>query len=119
VLLEVNVAGEASKFGFKPALLEAQLETLIHEMPRLDLQGLMAIPPFAAKAEDSRKYFALLREVRDRLQEKLRVGLPELSMGMSGDYEVAIEEGATLIRVGTAIFGERTGKTWRPVAGED
>lgn len=113
VLLEVNVAGEASKFGFKPAALEADLETLLGETPRLEVLGLMAIPPFSPKAEDSRRYFAALRTLRDRLQEKLRVGLPELSMGMSGDYEVAIEEGATLVRVGTAIFGERKGKTWK------
>jgi pyridoxal phosphate enzyme (YggS family) len=118
VLLEVNVAGEGSKFGFKPASLEQELETLIAEMPRLDVGGLMTIPPFSPKAEESRKYFEMLRQLRDRVQEKLRVGLSELSMGMSGDYEVAIEEGATLVRVGTAIFGERTGKTWRPV-GED
>jgi hypothetical protein len=118
VLLEVNVAGEGSKFGFKPAAMEAEIETLIAEMPRLDLLGLMAIPPFSPKAEDSRRYFAKLRELRDRLQTKLRVGLPELSMGMSGDFEVAIEEGATLVRVGTAIFGERKGKTWKPVGGE-
>jgi len=120
VLLEVNVAGEASKFGFKPAALEAEMERLIAEMPRLDVQGLMAIPPFSPKAEDSRRYFAALRELRDGLQEKLQVGLPELSMGMSGDYEVAIEEGATLVRVGTAIFGERKGKAWKAgVGGED
>jgi hypothetical protein len=114
VLLEVNLAGEASKFGFKPARLEAELETLFAEMPRLEVRGLMAIPPVAPKAEDSRRYFAALRGLREGLQEKLRAGLPELSMGMSGDYTVAIEEGATLVRVGTAIFGERTGKTWRP-----
>ncbi len=114
VLLEVNVAGEASKFGFKPAALDEEIETLIATMPRLDILGLMAIPPFAPKPEDSRPYFAMLRCLRDRLQEKLRVGLPELSMGMSGDYEVAIEEGATLVRVGTAIFGERKGKGWKP-----
>jgi pyridoxal phosphate enzyme (YggS family) len=114
VLLEVNVAGEASKFGFNPTALESEMETLISEMPRLDIRGLMAIPPFSPKAEDSRRYFVALREIRDRLQEKLRVGLPELSMGMSGDYEVAIEEGATLVRVGTAIFGERKGKAWKP-----
>jgi hypothetical protein len=122
VLLEVNVAGEGSKFGFKPAALDAGIETLIAGMPRLELLGLMAIPPFSPKAEDSRRYFAALRELRDGLQEKLRVGLPELSMGMSGDYEVAIEEGATLVRVGTAIFGERKGKTWKPPtesSGED
>jgi len=114
VLLEVNVAGEGSKFGFKPATLEADLETLIASMPRLDVLGLMAIPPFSAKPEDSRPYFAALRELRDGLQTKLRVGLPELSMGMSGDYEIAIEEGATMVRVGTAIFGERKGKAWKP-----
>ncbi len=113
ILLEVNVAGEGSKFGFKPATLEAEMETLIAEMPRLDVLGLMAIPPFSPKPEDSRSYFATLRELRNGLQGKLRVGLPELSMGMSGDYEVAIEEGATLVRVGTAIFGERMGKTWK------
>ena len=117
ILLEVNVAGEGSKFGFKPAALESEIETLITEMPRLEVLGLMAIPPFSPKPEDSRRYFAMLREVRDRLQEKLRIGLPELSMGMSGDFEVAIEEGATLVRVGTAIFGERKGKTWKPEAG--
>ncbi len=119
VLLEVNVAGEASKFGFKPATLEAELEKLIAEMPRLEVLGLMAIPPFSTKAEDSRKYFETLRKLRDQLQEKLRVGLPELSMGMSGDYEVAVEEGATLVRVGTAIFGERKGKTWKGEATAD
>jgi hypothetical protein len=113
VLLEVNVAGEASKFGFKPVALEAELEALIESAPRLEVLGLMAIPPFSPKAEDSRPFFARLRTLRDTLQDKLRVGLPELSMGMSGDYEVAIEEGATLVRVGTAIFGERTTKTWK------
>ena len=118
VLLEVNVAGEGSKFGFKPAWLDAEIETVIAEMPRLDVRGLMAIPPLARNAEESRRYFAALRELRDGLQERLRVGLPELSMGMSGDYEVAIEEGATLVRVGTAIFGERKGKEWKPISGD-
>jgi pyridoxal phosphate enzyme (YggS family) len=117
VLLEVNVAGEGSKIGFKPAALEEQMEGLM-ALGRLEIAGLMAVPPFSPKAEDSRRYFAGLRELRDGLQMRLRVGLPELSMGMSGDYEIAIEEGATLVRVGTAIFGERTGKQWRPVAEE-
>lgn len=117
MLLEVNVAGEGSKFGFKPAALEGEIETLIAEMPRLDVAGLMAIPPFSMEPEDSRKYFVMLRELRDGLQTKLRIGLSELSMGMSGDYEVAIEEGATLVRVGTAIFGERKGKEWKPASG--
>ena len=114
ILLEVNVAGEGSKFGFKPAELAGELETMMAELPRLEVAGLMAIPPFHPKPEESRPYFAALRELRDRLQEKLRAGLPQLSMGMSNDYEVAIQEGATLVRVGTAIFGERRGKTWRP-----
>ena len=113
VLLEVNVAGEGSKFGFQPAAIEKELEQLVTGMPRLDVQGLMAIPPYSDAPEESRQYFVILRELRDRLQEKLRVGLPQLSMGMSGDYEIAIEEGATLVRVGTAIFGERKGKEWR------
>ena len=114
ILLEVNVAGEGSKFGFKPAALESDLETIAAELPRLEVAGLMAIPPFTPKPEDARRYFVALRDLRDHLQEQLRVGLPHLSMGMSNDYEVAIQEGATLVRVGTAIFGERRGKTWRP-----
>lgn len=118
VLLEVNVAGEGSKHGFKPARLEEELEAMVNGMPRLEVRGLMAIPPFVPEAEQARRYFVALRELRDRLQERLRVGLPELSMGMSGDFFVAVEEGATMVRVGTAIFGERTGKTWRPEAGE-
>jgi uncharacterized pyridoxal phosphate-containing UPF0001 family protein len=70
----------------------------------------MTIPPLSANPEDSRKYFALLRQLRDRLEKEFRLSLPHLSMGMSGDYRVAVEEGATLIRVGTAIFGERRAK---------
>lgn len=116
VLLEINVAGEGSKFGFKPDLVRQQMETLL-TLPRLQIEGLMAIPPLAPKAELSRKYFVILRELRDTLQQEFRMSLPQLSMGMSGDYEVAIEEGATLVRVGTAIFGTRSGKAWKPVAG--
>jgi len=107
LLLEVNVAGEGSKIGFAPDALRAQIEALL-ELPRLTIEGLMTIPPFAPEAEDSRPYFVALRELRDRLAAEYRVPLPQLSMGMSGDYLVAIEEGATLVRVGTAIFGKRT-----------
>ena len=114
VLLQVNVAGEATKFGFKPSTMEAELEKVISEMPHLDVQGLMTIPPFAVSPEDSRPYFVTLRQLRDYLQDKMKVGLPHLSMGMSGDYEVAIEEGATMVRVGTNIFGNRQGKEWKP-----
>ncbi|MEY2489535.1 MAG: dependent protein [Verrucomicrobiota bacterium] len=107
ILLEVNVAGEGSKIGFAPDSLRAQLETLL-ELPRLTIEGLMTIPPLAPEAEASRKYFSALRDLRDQLAAQFHVGFPQLSMGMSGDFPVAIEEGATLVRVGTAIFGKRT-----------
>jgi pyridoxal phosphate enzyme (YggS family) len=113
VLLEVNVAGEATKFGFTPPKLWAQLEDLL-ALERLQIEGLMCIPPPGPRPEDSRKYFVTLRDLRDALQTEGRVPLPQLSMGMSGDYAVAVEEGATLVRVGTAIFGERRGKAWKP-----
>ncbi len=106
VLLEVNVAGEGSKIGFAPEKLRAELEALL-SLGRLNLEGLMCIPPFAPVAEESRRYFIMLRELRDRLEGEFALKLPELSMGMSNDYEVAIEEGATFVRVGTAIFGGR------------
>src|SRR5256885_15720827 len=106
VLLEVNVAGEWSKFGFQPDKLCEQMEELL-SLPRLSILGLMAIPPLAEEAEPSRKYFVQLRELRDRLQTEFRVDLSQLSMGMTQDFAIAIEEGATLVRVGTAIFGER------------
>ena len=106
VLLEVNVAGEGSKFGFAPATLRAEMEQLL-SLGRLNIEGVMAIPPLAPEAEDSRRYFVMLRELRDDVEREFAMKLPELSMGMSNDYEVAIEEGATLVRVGTAIFGSR------------
>src|SRR5437899_703050 len=106
ILLEVNVAGEGSKFGFKAATLRAELESLLL-LPRLSIEGLMCIPALAEEAETSRKYFVKLRELRDALEQKFQVKLPHLSMGMTNDYSVAVEEGATLVRVGTAIFGER------------
>jgi pyridoxal phosphate enzyme (YggS family) len=107
VLLEVNVAGEGSKIGFAADSLRAEMEALL-ELPRLTIEGLMTIPPLASEAESSRKYFSALRNLRDQFAEQFHVGLPQLSMGMSGDFPVAIEEGATLVRVGTAIFGKRT-----------
>jgi hypothetical protein len=107
VLLEVNVAGEGSKIGFAPDSLRAEMETLL-ELPRLSIEGLMTIPPAAPEAEASRKYFSALRDLRDQFSVQFQVKLPQLSMGMSGDFSVAIEEGATLVRVGTAIFGKRT-----------
>ena len=113
VLLEVNVAGESSKYGFQPEQVRAEMEQLL-ALDRLQIDGLMTIPPLSAEAEDSRKYFAAVRELRDELAATSRVSLPELSMGMSGDFTVAIEEGATMVRVGTALFGHRSGKGWRP-----
>ena len=107
ILLEVNVAGEGSKLGFAPDKLRAEMETLL-ALSRLEIEGLMTIPPFAPAAEDSRRYFVMLRELRDALEKEFTVKLPQLSMGMSNDYAVAIEEGATLVRVGTAIFGARS-----------
>jgi len=109
VLLEVNVAGEGSKFGFTPEKLREDLENLL-ALPRLSILGLMTIPPIADEAEASRKYFVELRELRDRLQTEFHVDLAQLSMGMTQDFAIAVEEGATLVRVGTAIFGERSRK---------
>ena len=109
VLLEVNVAGEGSKFGFKPETLRKEMESLLG-LPRLSILGLMTIPPIAEEAEASRKYFVQLREERDRVQTEFHVDLAQLSMGMTQDFAVAVEEGATLVRVGTAIFGERSRK---------
>jgi pyridoxal phosphate enzyme (YggS family) len=107
VLLEVNVAGEGSKFGFAPDKLRAEMESLL-ALPRLSILGLMTIPPLAKEAEASRKFFVQLRELRDCLQTEFHVDLAQLSMGMTQDFAVAVEEGATLVRVGTAIFGERS-----------
>jgi pyridoxal phosphate enzyme (YggS family) len=107
VLLEVNVAGEGSKFGFKPETLRTEMESLL-ALPRLSILGLMTIPPLAEEAEVSRKHFVQLRQLRDQLQTEFHVDLAQLSMGMTQDFGIAVEEGATLVRVGTAIFGERT-----------
>src|SRR5437588_11608977 len=106
ILIEVNVAGEGSKFGFKATTLRAELESLLI-LPRLSIEGLMCIPPLAEEAEASRRYFVELRELRDALEKEFEVKLPQLSMGMTNDYRVAVEEGAAFVRVGTAIFVER------------
>jgi pyridoxal phosphate enzyme (YggS family) len=107
VLLELNVAGEGSKFGFAPEKLREEMESLL-ALPRLSILGLMTIPPLAKEAEVSRKYFVQLRELRNHLQREFHVDLGQLSMGMTQDFPIAVEEGATLVRVGTAIFGERS-----------
>lgn len=105
-LLEVNVAEEGSKFGFKAETVRAEMESLLG-LPRLSIEGFMCIPPLADEAEASQKYFVKLRELRDSLEQEFNVKLPRLSMGMTNDFPVAVREGATLVRVGTAIFGQR------------
>ena len=106
ILLEVNVAGEASKSGCAPEKLLADLEA-INRLPRIEIHGLMAVPPWSSEPEKSRPHFQRLRGLKARCEQILGAPLPHLSMGMSGDFEVAIEEGATLVRIGTALFGPR------------
>lgn len=106
ILLEVNIVGEASKFGYKSEQLLLDLNKL-NGLPRLEIHGLMTVPPYSPVPEKVRPVFRRLRELREQCQQALGAPLPHLSMGMSGDFEVAIEEGATIVRVGTAIFGER------------
>lgn len=109
ILLEVNVSGEASKYGFDRARLDALFAALDGILPltHVRLDGLMTMAPIVAQAEQARPVFSGLRELRDRLAARCGLPLPQLSMGMTDDFEVAIEEGATLVRVGRAIFGER------------
>jgi pyridoxal phosphate enzyme (YggS family) len=108
ILVEVNMSGEKAKSGIDPEGTGSLIKELM-SLPRLSVEGLMTMPPYSDDPENSRPYFRALRNLRDRLNEGFRgaLALKELSMGMSADFEVAIEEGATLIRVGTAIFGER------------
>jgi PLP dependent protein len=104
VLIEVNAAGEASKSGVAPAEVPRLIEAAC---AAVEILGLMTIPPAERDPERARRHFAALREMRDRLAAAAGLALSELSMGMTGDFEVAIEEGATIVRVGRAIFGER------------
>jgi len=107
VLIEVRVALEETKSGVETRELP-ELAEKIAGLPRLELAGLMCIPPFLEQVEQVRPYFRRLRELRDQLSKSLGRALPVLSMGMSHDFEAAIEEGATEVRLGTALFGERT-----------
>ncbi len=107
ILIEVNVSGEASKFGAGPDHV-AELAERVEALPGLELQGLMTVGAPVARPEQARSGFARLRELREQVAQRLGRPLPELSMGMSGDYEVAVEEGATMVRVGTALFGARS-----------
>ena len=115
VLIEVNVAGESSKFGYAPEKLLAELKE-INSLPRIELHGLMTVAPFAQDAEKVRPVFRRMRELRGQCEDLLGAPLPVLSMGMSGDFEVAVEEGATMIRLGSAVLGPRTAP--KPVAGD-
>lgn len=105
ILIEVNLSGEKTKFGILPE----KAVNLIKDISRcknINIKGLMTIPPFSESPEDSRKYFKMLRILKDDVQKE-GIEMKELSMGMSNDFQVAIEEGATMVRIGTAIFGER------------
>lgn len=106
ILLEINVAGEGSKFGYQPERMLTEFKEII-SLSRLEVHGLMAIPPFTTVPEKARPHFRRLRELREQCEQLLGAPLPHLSMGMSGDFEIAIEEGATIVRIGTALFGER------------
>ena len=106
VLIEVNVGGEETKAGVEPENLKELFEYTL-SLQNLRVLGLMCIPPYLEDPEEVRPYFRRLRELKEELEREFNVELPHLSMGMSHDFEVAIEEGATIVRVGTALFGER------------
>ena len=106
ILLEINVSGEASKFGFSPTDLRQNLEGLLC-LPNIRINGLMTMAPYSEDPETARPVFSKLRILRDELAAKTGQALRELSMGMSGDFEVGIEEGATIVRIGSSIFGHR------------
>lgn len=106
VLLEVNLAGESTKFGYTREQVLAELMA-INALPKLEIHGLMTIAPWSPDPEKARPIFRQLRELKSECEAKLGAPLPHLSMGMSGDFEAAIEEGATIVRVGTSLFGPR------------
>lgn len=107
VFLQVNMGEEAQKTGFIAAEMKQSYEDML-SLENISIEGLMCIPPAAERAEDSRKWFAATRELRDSLETHFTKSIPGLSMGMSSDYAVAIEEGATIVRVGSSIFGSRS-----------
>jgi len=108
ILLEINISGEKTKGGFDSTDMPVALEQ-IDQFPHVAIRGLMTLPPFSDNPEDARPYFSKMRQMRDSLAQQrfTRGRMEELSMGMSHDYQVAIEEGATMVRIGTAIFGKR------------
>lgn len=108
VLMQVNIGREPQKAGILPKDAMELGREILANAPALQLVGVMSIPPFVEEPEESRPYFRAMRQLREELQQGLSHPLPEISMGMSADFEVAIEEGATLVRVGTALFGPRS-----------
>ena len=110
ILLEVNVAEEKSKTGLAPAAFEDAVREITANCRRVTLEGLMTMAPYAPDPEAARPYFRKLRELRDATEQRFGLALPRLSMGMSGDFEVAVEEGATWVRLGTVLFGDRPKK---------
>jgi pyridoxal phosphate enzyme (YggS family) len=106
ILLEVNIAGESSKFGYKPEQLLAELKQ-INALPKIEIHGLMTIAPWSAEPEKVRPIFRRLRELKTECEQILGAPLPQLSMGMSGEYKIAIEEGSNMVRIGSLLFGER------------
>jgi pyridoxal phosphate enzyme (YggS family) len=107
ILLEVNISGEASKFGFTPSDLPAALDTLL-PLPHLRIEGLMTMAPYSENPDSARPVFEGLRKLRDALSTATGHPLKQLSMGMSGDFEQGIAEGATIVRIGSSIFGSRS-----------
>ncbi len=107
VLLQVNVSGESAKFGMKPDEVACVIEAA-NQMQKVEVHGLMTMPPFSPDPEKTRVHFSALRQLRDHLQDETGTPLPELSMGMSHDLEVAIQEGSTWVRIGTDLFGGRS-----------
>lgn len=106
VLLEVNVSGEATKYGFSPVSLRSSFDKLL-ALPRLQVEGFMTMAPLSSDPETARPFFANLRKLRDQLASETGIPLSTLSMGMSNDFKIAIEEGATQVRVGSTLFGKR------------
>jgi len=106
-MVEVNISGEESKQGVDPGDVEALVEHVLSNCDRLKIIGLMGMAPLTEKETEIRRSFALLRTLRSKLEESLQIKLPELSMGMSDDFEYAIMEGSTMVRIGTALFGPR------------
>jgi len=117
ILLEVNAVGEASKFGYRPEQMLADLPG-INALPRIEIHGLMTVPPWSAVAEEVRPVFRQVRELKERAEAVIGAPLPHLSMGMSGDFAVAVEEGATIVRIGMALFGPRP-KARTKISSED